>query len=149
MIAFKKHSPGISFIEVLVALMMVSAVILATFKTQMTMLRTTSNTSMLVQAVAAIDVYFAQATRDAFIKKEGAQEKILEFPAIKLVYTATPTKDSSVFKNITGLMVEKVTATWTQAGREQDMTMVRFTYKPAEQEEEKKSSAAQPNTGKK
>jgi len=137
MIHSKNHKLGMSFIEVLVALMLVSVVIMATFKTQMVMQRSAVKTATQLQVVAAIDAYFMQATRDKFLEKDAQQEKEIENSPIKLVYKATSAKDSSVFKNITGIMVEKITATWSQLGREQTMSMVRFTHKQPENKEEK------------
>lgn len=74
MIHFKNHNPGVSFIEVMVALVLVSLVIVASFKTQGILLRTTAQTVNHVQAVAAIKSYFMQATQEKFIEKEGKQE---------------------------------------------------------------------------
>lgn len=131
-----------SFIEVIVALMIVSLMIVSTFKTQMTMLRTTAKTATLVHVIAAMEDYFMQASRDKFLEKDAQQEKTLEVPALTLVYKATPAKDSSVFKNITGIMVEKITATWSEMGREQKMSMVRFSYKQPETAEKKVAAKA-------
>jgi prepilin-type N-terminal cleavage/methylation domain-containing protein len=136
MIHFKNHNPGMSLIEVIVALLIVSLVIVASFKTQSALLRSATKTVNQLQVVATIKNYFMQATRDKFFDKDTPQEKTVDFPVMKLVYKATPAKDSSIFKNITGMVTEKITATWHEFGRDQTTSMVRFSYKKPE---EKKS----------
>ena len=120
MILLKNHNPGVSFIEVMVALMLVSLVIIASFKTQGSLLRTTSAAVNQVQAVAAIKDYFIQAQREAFVEKEGTQEKQLTFPHLK-----------------PAIMIEKVTATWNEFGHERTLTMVRFVHHPQAPETKK------------
>jgi hypothetical protein len=140
MIPFKNHNPGLSFIEVMVALMIVSLVIIASFKTQGSLLRTTAMTVSKIKAVAALKDYFLDAEREAFLEKEGTQEKELEFPAMKLSYQATRAKDASVFKNIPDIMIEKVTATWS--AEQYTQTLVRFTHKAVQKAAENSKPAA-------
>lgn len=136
-----------SLIEIIVALLIVSLVVVAAFKTQASLLRSTTKTVHQLQIIAAIKNYFIQATRDGFLDKDAPQETTIDFPALKLAYKATPAKDSSIFKNISGMVTEKITATWDEFGRDQTMSMVRFSYKKPEE----KSDASQkaPAGGKK
>lgn len=134
MIPFKNHNPGIGLIEVIVALMMVSLVIIASFNTESIMLRSTVRAVNQLNVAVAMKNFFVEGVRKNFLRTDKSQTKSIDVPDAELVYQAAPVKSSSSLKNISGMMLEKVTAAWREFGIEKSIYQARFVYKEPEEQ---------------
>jgi len=127
MMNFKSHS-GFSLIEVLVALAIVSIVTVAIFIAQANFLKTARTTAQEIQIVAEMKNFFIEAEKRRYTQNDKKQEKKIEsiFDG-RLIYSSAKTKSKSL-KDVPGIIIERIDATWLDGSIERKKTLVKYTY---------------------
>ena len=133
------NQPGISFIEVILAVFIIATVITSLLLLQGTAFSGLATISARLDRVFLINEYFAQS-RFARAKKEAAAEKSPQTKKIddpKTIITCelkNPARESSL-KLQEHIKIEKCTAEWDEFALKLRETMITFLFKP---EKEKK-----------
>jgi prepilin-type N-terminal cleavage/methylation domain-containing protein len=118
MISFKNNHqpyiPGFSFLEVIIALAIVSLVFTPIFIAESSILRTTFRSSWLIDRVMQAHSFFFDAQRaSAPDTQQITVEKRVQRPATILKYTVHKVPDNSVLRTFKDMYIEQVTFEWT------------------------------------
>jgi len=133
-----KNQSGFTLIETLVAIAVIAFVLSPLFVMQGNVLERVVRESRKLQRVFFMK-FFAYKAQEQ-IKPDVTQftlEKKEEFPPTVLQYQLMPVDQRSSLKNIPGLHMQRVIATWDEAGRKYQDMLVTFAF--IEPVEKKKS----------
>ena len=106
-----KALPGLSLIEVLIAVLMLGISVTTLLSLQGVLTRGVFSVHAAAERVPFIISYLFEADREKFFKQEQSQTKTLEDPSVRMTYSTGPAPSSLS----TLLKVEKVEAHWSTA----------------------------------
>lgn len=109
----QSYNSGFSFIEVMIALAIVSIVFTPIFMAQSSIIRATFRSSWLIDRVMYAHTFFFDAHRaSAPDTQQVVVEKKIVRPATMLKYTVHKIPDDSVLRAFKNIYVEQVTFEW-------------------------------------
>ncbi len=125
----KSVKPGLSLVEVVIAVLILSISVTALLGLQGTLIRGVFSAHTVIERLGFIRSFFVQAGRDQLFKRGAVQTKVLDDPETTLNYTEKAPA-SSALKTNKHLAVEQVDAEWmTPFGTRKD-TYARLLFKP-------------------
>jgi hypothetical protein len=131
--------PGFTFIEVVLALFMVSGLLTAIMLLQGTIFRNLVGFSNSLQRIfylknkfAQVEHARAQGTDLPKLGKEDVQK--IENPPTTITYVLKKPSSKSALKEFSSAAIEQATAQWQEFGREQKEVLVSFLYYPPKKE---------------
>ena len=124
---FKKSAPGLSILEVMLAVLMLGVSVTTILGLQAILSRGVYTAHAFVDRIGFITTFFTEAERDRFFQEEGAQKRQIDFPPLSMEYSVSSSKAKSL-KNFQKVIVEQIDAQWpTVFGqRKETFGMLRF-----------------------
>lgn len=150
-----RSADGFSFIEVVMTLALVGAVLTPVFMLQYNVLNFLPRSSDALRSIFLVDAAFSQAAFEhdgEATLQELAAEKKYEDPAVTVLYRVEEVPETSPLKKIKNVYVAHARANWRRAGVEQEQSAYGFVFRapPEEDKEkgdEKKSAGAKVKAG--
>jgi len=127
---FKAHNMGFSLIEVVVALLMVSLIIIALFNTESILLKSSAQTAHHIHALVAIQNRFAEIDENAFSRISKITDTTITDPPAVISYTTKPAAQNGSLQRVENMFVEKITASWHEFGKDSTVAVIRYVYRP-------------------
>lgn len=126
---FKNHlKSGFSFIEVIIALAFVSIVAIVLLGLQGTLLKNSYTAREVLERIVLINNYTHQVHKAELEGIKLPLEKFTDHPPTRLTYKKrNKGKSLSAVENI---VVDQITATWQELGRQRSEDIVYIRYKP-------------------
>jgi len=108
---FSPFKPGLSLIEVVLAILMIGISVITILSLQGTLTRGVFLSHAFIDRIAFIRSFFVEADRDKLFEDEKTHKKVIEVPQLSMTYkTIKPTgKGLKGYKN---LIIEQVEAEW-------------------------------------
>lgn len=137
MVLFKNHKQsGLTLIEVVIAIAIVSFVSISVLSLQQTLLRTTSSASALLTNIRVLNNFIADTQKNLLELKGPPREKIDATTGARLTYVTQKLPAKGAFENIKDIIMMIFGVSWegVTGRREEKLTLLR--HQP---NEEKKS----------
>lgn len=118
-----ESKPGLSIIETIMALVVISVSVPLIIGLQSKLLAKTSNISQMIERIAEIKNMFIDATLNNWSKHESAK-KFENLPNTKLEYSS----NKFLRLNTKGLVKEKIKSEWDNFGLHQEDNFINFQF---------------------
>jgi hypothetical protein len=132
---FKMNKPGLSILEVMIAVLMVGVSVTALLSLQGVLSRSVYSAHGLIIRLPFIRSYFVEADRDGLYEKAEPQKKTIEDPLTQLTYSV----EKKAFKQFEHTVIERVDAQWTLAFGPRKEMATRIKFAPAKERKKGKS----------
>lgn len=145
-----KHSntpDGFSFIEIILTIALIGAVITPLAMVQYNVVGLLGRNSGYAARVFIVEQIMNEALQQLALGKEPkelATTKKLNDPAMNI--TLEVRAPYGPLQKLKGLYLIRIRSTWTQAGKERDMTMIRMVYHPEKKGEKKEKQSQAPSS---
>ncbi len=134
----KTAKPGLSLMEVLLAVLIIGISVTGILSFQGTLSRSIFRAHGLIERMSFILSYFTQGDREQYFKQDKKQTKELKDPVLTLTYSVTkPT--SKELKDYDHLKLETVEATWPGVFSAQMHQYTQARFVPPGAQKEKKN----------
>jgi Tfp pilus assembly protein PilV len=132
------RSQGISIIEAVIALLIITIMVGVLLTSQGKSLRMGVSTMLEQRIIQALEQRFVEIDKDHLDarKKEIVSQLQPPLPAGSITYTARRPAAESAFHRFENLYIETLTAKWQDRGRETQTQLVRFHTHPEEKQNE-------------
>ena len=132
MMNFKNRNinPGMTFIEVTLAVFIIGSLLSSLLLLQSNVVRNVFQFSSRSDRLFLMKDRLAQTVLEREQKKEGKKETKIENPQTTIIYEQKKVAKGSTLKNFEDIVIEQVTAKWDEWGSTQKETMITFLYKP-------------------
>lgn len=131
--------PGLSLIEVMCALALLSFVIVSLSSLQASLLRNAVKTIERVERIIALNNILHEAHYEEWDENDEKHDKKLEELGLHVSYQRQSIPETSSLSKYEDLFIEKVEVTWSGLFGEQKDQLITFVYKVPEKVSEKKA----------
>lgn len=129
------NKPGLSIIEVLLAVLMVGVSVTTLLSLQGVLSRGVYSAHAFIIRLPFIRSYFVEADRDGLYERTEPQKKTIEDPEMELTYTVS----RKPLKQFEHTVVEQVAAQWSMAFGARKETVTRIKFVPGKERKKEKS----------
>jgi Tfp pilus assembly protein PilV len=126
----KKLVPGLSLIELMFTIVLVSAATLTLVRLQSVLFRNTFSTHALIERIILIKNAFCQADRDGWYKDQKSHTNSIEDPQTTILSSITPITAPAALASFPTLFKEEVTAQWSDILGSREENFVTFKFNP-------------------
>jgi hypothetical protein len=125
-----KHArPGLSFVEVMAAVLIMAVAATTLLGLQGVLVRGVFSAHSVIERLGFIQSYVVIAQKDRLYEKTGPQTKVIEYPALTMVYQEKSLTAKSLTKH-THLVVDQVDAEWPSPYRSRRDTFALIKFRP-------------------
>jgi hypothetical protein len=135
---------GFSFIEVILAIAMLGAVVTPVLMVQYNVLGFLTRSSDKIRSIFLVDALYSWAVLE---EKKGESIKKLEKnytdPTLKTSYEVGELPEKSPLKNMKHLLVARVNGTWQRGGGTQSQQEISFLFNPPQEKKDEEKGGAE------
>lgn len=130
--------PGLSLLEVMLAVLIVGISVISILSLQGKLSRGVYTAHAVIDRLPFIKSFFAEASREGFYKRESGEKRVLDNPSLTLDY-AVGKPSSKTLKQYQNIVIEQVKAEWPLflGKRNETFGLVRFLPKASKKEASK------------
>ena len=121
--------------EVVIAIALVALVTVALLNLQTRLLRNTYRARDSMQRSMLLTTFLRDQQRAVLEGREPAREQTIDTPPTRLTYRAQPPAGGSPLAKIKGLVVERVTAEWTELGQKRSERLLSLRVEPVKEQD--------------
>lgn len=133
----KNSSPGFSFMEIIIAVLMLGMLMTAIFTLQNTTFRSVVDFSARLAHIFSLKNKLVTASRDRAQQTESQTKPLDELTkeSTKIIYTLEKVNEKSALKKFENVMIEKAVAQWQEGTKKYQEILISFFYKVPEKKE--------------
>jgi hypothetical protein len=134
-IIFSSAKPGVTVIEAIIALLIITIMLGVLLASQGNSLRVGVSTMLEQTIIQALDQRFVEIDKNHLDARKQTITSALQapLPPGTIEYTVRRPSDDSSLRNFKGLYIETLTARWSNRGRDVTTQLVRLHTYPTEQ----------------
>ncbi|MBA3752207.1 hypothetical protein H0X06_05470 [Candidatus Dependentiae bacterium] len=121
--------PGLSLVEVLIAVLMLGISVTTLFSLQGVLSRGVFTAHALIDRIPYIRSFFVEIDRDQLFKRETVKSKTIEHPSLRMNYSIGAVADKSLTA-LKQLRLEKIEAEWPTPFGVKKETVARLRFVP-------------------
>ncbi len=125
----KRARPGLSLVEVLIAVLMLGISVTTLFSLQGVLSRGVFTAHALIDRIPYIRSFFVEIDRDQLFKRESVKTKTIEYPVLRMNYSIGAVADKSL-TSLKQLRLEKIEAEWPTPFGERKEIYARLRFVP-------------------